>query len=241
MADRAQYIDSIKVLNERLLAQLDEEKSKIDKRKANAQREIAQCALDEDGIEEKRKAILQAQTMQLAYLDSLPPDAVRNVPPPPPGPPPVVLPPVPPPPPSTAVPQTSTNQPEVLRAVHVAAPPVSTGQPGAHAVGQRRARVGPQRYFILISLRAAGALTLADVTKRTGLPERRVRDQLRSDIHDGVVDEVLVGVVHKYRLSKAGDQLLSRFEEYRKSSGKGLPTMEDVRSGNTPASADIFS
>jgi hypothetical protein len=225
-----QYV-AIKAINERLLAQLDEDKSKNEQRKADAHRALSECDVEDSKIEEKRNAILQAEALQLAYLDSVPPPAFRVLPPPP-----VVRPrppvvarqmPLPPPPASSAPVGQSNNDPDIFH---------------TPTVVQRRARVGPQRYFILTSLRSGGPLTVGEIIKHTGFPERRIRDQLRSDIHDGVIDEVVIGIAHKYRLTKAGAQLLVRFEEYRKSTGKGLPTPEDARSENTrPTQAGIFN
>lgn len=250
MADHDRYIDSIKVLNEQLLAQLDAEKSGIDQRRAGAHRELAQCDIDENGVEEKRKSILQAQAMQLAYLDSLPSSGARIVSPQPPTPTPTPTPPTPPAPtppapPPSSVPQAQAKRADVIHATrgvgiapHVA---VAVAQPTTDAVTQR-ARVGPQRYLILTSLRAGAAMTLGEIIKATGLSERRIRDQLRSDIGVGVIDEVVVGIAHKYRLSKAGGELLRRFEQYRRSMNRPLPTMEDAKSEDArQSSANIFS
>jgi hypothetical protein len=181
----APYIDSIKELNERLLAQLDEERAKNERRRADAQRDLSQCEIEDAKIEEKRNAILQAQAMQLAYLDNLPAPRPNIVSPPP-----------------------VQTEARLINPTNIAAvPQVAT------TVTQGRARVGPQRYLILTSLRAGGTLALGEIIKDTALSERRIRDQLRSDIGDGVVDEVIVGIAHKYRLSKAGGDLLQRFEE----------------------------
>jgi hypothetical protein len=228
MADNEQYI---KVLNERLLAQLDDEQTKISERRAKAKRELLQCDTDDDIVEEKRNSILQSQALQLAYLGGLPQTSAPTVP-------------LSPPPPS------AQNSPQPIAHAMSAIDAIGTAKPAAVAaaprtgdlVVQKRARVGPQRYFILTSLRAVGPLSLGEIIKQTHLQERRVRDQLRSDINDGVVDEVAVGLTHKFRLSKAGGELLMRFEEYRKATGKGLPTLDEARSENPrQESADIFN
>jgi len=226
-----QYV-AIKAINERLLAQLDEDKSKNEQRKADARRALSECEAEDSKIEAKRSAILQTEALQLAYLESVPAPALRILPPPqavrPPSPPrpPVIARPVPPPPTSAPAGQNNSD-PDVFH---------------APTVVQRRARVGPQRYFILTSLRSHGPLTVGEIIKHTGFPERRIRDQLRSDTHDGVVDEVVIGVAHKYRLSKSGEQLLVRFEQYRESTGKGLPTPEEARSENSrQTQAGIFN
>lgn len=226
MANRDQYIDSIKVLNERLIAQLDDDKSKVWERRARARDELVQCDIDDGLIEEKRNSILQAQEMQLSYLGSIPAPPEKIDPPSAPIPP-LPRPAVPMPP----LPVTAAPPPPV---------PTSPTHVAETVVVQKRARIGPQRYFILTSLRDVGHLTLSEIIIRTGLVERRIRDQLRSDIGDGVVDEVLIGTLSKYRLTNSGVELLARFERYRNSSGKGLPTREEAISDSRQESASIF-
>jgi predicted transcriptional regulator len=87
-----------------------------------------------------------------------------------------------------------------------------------------KARVGPQRYFILCSLREHGALTHERILEGTGLSARRVKEQIASDVELGFVEEEADG----FRLTPQGHDLLSRFEASRRARGVPLPTQADI-------------
>jgi hypothetical protein len=85
-----------------------------------------------------------------------------------------------------------------------------------------KARVGEQRYRILVALRgAAEPLTLKQMAEITGYPPKRVKDQMKSDAHKNVVTEMW----DKYRLTAVGVDLLERFEAYKLARGEPLPAL----------------
>jgi hypothetical protein len=221
MSDHNHSIDAeaIEALNKGLLAELDMALSRVKEREAHANHILLACASERASIEEKRKTIQQVTDLQLSYL-------ARALPPPPP------LPPIP------------TRPPE-----HTAAAPAqdATPRPGPFppppnaemARSKMRARIGPQRYLILIDIQEHGPTTVEEVSERTGLTLKRVKDQVRSDISDGVLDEVSQStnftwgnssnsIVSMLRLSNAGGDLLSRFVEYRAANNQALPTKEEA-------------
>ena len=115
---------------------------------------LSQCASDDIAIEERRKTILRAQEMQLRYLDGLNSDGY-------------------PPPPPIAQPISQTKHRATVEPARVetsSTVDVLSVQDTTDAVVQRRARVGPQRYLILTSLRAAGPLTLGEITTLNRTP-----------------------------------------------------------------------
>lgn len=96
---------------------------------------------------------------------------------------------------------------------------------------KRRARVGPQRYLMLVALREGGDLSFDEIEKWTGLPAKRVREQIKLDVEQNVVEEV-DGEDHRipeFALSEIGLDLLTRYEEYKRRKGEPLPTLADVR------------
>lgn len=107
---------------------------------------------------------------------------------------------------------------------------------------QTRARIGPQRYFMLTALRKHGPLTTHEIATATGLNLARVREQMKSDapvyVRQGPLDD---GANPRMVLTPAGLELLSRFEGYRKSQGKPLPTLggsdDDEDETNEPVDA----
>jgi hypothetical protein len=213
MADHDHSIDAdaIEALNDGLLAELDRAIAAIKGREAEAHRALSVCAAERLAIEDRRKTILQVKALQLAYLNR----AVGSALPPPPPPPPPVAPPV-----DSGGPAKSLPPPPV--------PP----PPSDHRT-KTRARIGPQRYFILTDIHRNGPTTIEKINERTGLSLKRIKDQVRSDINDGVLDEVMTdtdqpGGVPMLRLSKAGGDLLHRFIEYRKANNLALPTREEA-------------
>lgn len=81
-----------------------------------------------------------------------------------------------------------------------------------------RARIGEQRYLMLIALREFGALSEGDIAEATQLTPKRVRDQMRSDLDKKVVAEQ----GDKLVLTEVGGDLLERFEQYRRETGQEL-------------------
>jgi DNA-directed RNA polymerase specialized sigma24 family protein len=93
---------------------------------------------------------------------------------------------------------------------------------------QSRARVGPQRYAMLATLRTIERMSAEEIAAATGLSLNRVKEQLRSDTPTYVIQETLLGSPDgelKFQLTDAGADLLKRFENYRKSQGKALPSL----------------
>jgi hypothetical protein len=87
-----------------------------------------------------------------------------------------------------------------------------------------RARIGHQRYRILHLLRKQEAAVLESaIAHHTGLPAKRVRDQLRSDASDGIVAEVIEG---HYCITDDGLDLMARFEAYKQNKGQPLPSLQ---------------
>lgn len=83
-----------------------------------------------------------------------------------------------------------------------------------------RARVGPQRYRILATLRLwARVATYEEVIAATNLTSKRVRKQVKSDLQDGFIVASPDGIA----LAEKGYELLERFENYKKSHGEALP------------------
>lgn len=100
---------------------------------------------------------------------------------------------------------------------------------------QSRARVGTQRYLMLGALRAGGRLSTDALMNATNLSARRIRDQMRADTADGFValEEEL------YVLTDKGNDLLNRFEAYKRNKGEPLPSLDgpiadDEREGDIP-------
>lgn len=89
-----------------------------------------------------------------------------------------------------------------------------------------RARIGPQRYQMFIALRTFENLTRHEIAEVTNLSEKRVRDQMVSDLQSGFVYEM--GAEEKLGLTPAGLSLLERFETYQKLRGKKLAQLGDA-------------
>lgn len=135
-----------------------------------------------------------------------------------------------------------------LRILEASSPEPTTSEPeGSNKVGgvQTRARIGPQRYAMLTALRDRGHLTVQEIADITGLPISRVREQMRDDtpVHVEPVEEESGGTV-QLALTQGGYDLLSRFEAYRKSEGKPLPSLvgsdeADGTSGAAESGPDV--
>lgn len=88
-----------------------------------------------------------------------------------------------------------------------------------------RARVGPQRYLMLVAIRDRGSASPEEVAEVTGLQLRRVRDQLSDDREKGFVAIVDDGGL---ALTARGVEQLAVFEAAKASRGERLPTFEDA-------------
>ena len=87
---------------------------------------------------------------------------------------------------------------------------------------KKRTRIGPQRYRMWMAIRNAGALAEWDIAKATQMDSRRVRSQMYSDGVLGYID----GTANGYVLTSSGNELLTRFERYKKDRGEPLPSLE---------------
>ncbi|MCJ2121169.1 hypothetical protein [Methylobacterium sp. J-077] len=114
-----------------------------------------------------------------------------------------------------------------LRSEEILASESSDGGPSR----KRRARVGPQRYLMLVALREGGDLSHDEIEKWTGLPAKRVREQIKLDVEQNVVEEVEGDDprIPEFALSDIGLDLLNRYEEYKRRKSEPLPTLADVR------------
>jgi hypothetical protein len=99
---------------------------------------------------------------------------------------------------------------------------VGLGATSASALVKPRARIGPQRYRILAHLRLWNkAVVVEEIAAATGLSIKRIHDQLRVDMPNGIIGEV----EGRYCLKCAGWDLLERFEHYKRSKGEPLPLL----------------
>ena len=93
-----------------------------------------------------------------------------------------------------------------------------------------RARVGPQRYLMLSTLRNSHRpMSFSDIADSTKLGVKRIKDQLVADEQLGVVKSDW----DAYSITDTGLGLLSRFEAYKQIKGEDLPTV-----GNVPYDQD---
>lgn len=99
---------------------------------------------------------------------------------------------------------------------------------------KRRARLGPQRYLIFAILSLMGSASEEHICHTTKLQGKRVREQLKSDISEGLIKIVPSNsddnpFVNYYDLTEDGRDLLERFEAYKKLKDEDLPTIEDIK------------
>jgi hypothetical protein len=111
--------------------------------------------------------------------------------------------------------------------------PKPVAKPPEEVIGQKRARIGPQRYLMLNALHERGPLTVHDIAGLASLAPRRVRDQMVADEKNKIVELVTQFVdigksIAKYQITSEGRQLLHRFVAYRHERGIPLPTIEDA-------------
>jgi len=102
------------------------------------------------------------------------------------------------------------------------------------------ARIGTKRYLMLIAIRQFGTLGDQDIAEATSLELRHVRQQMKTDIDKGAVS--MDDETGEYTLTDEGLDLLDRFESYRSSNGKTLPTLpienDDTEHKNPDQMAD---
>ena len=111
--------------------------------------------------------------------------------------------------------------------------------------GRIKARIGPQRYLVLSTLRDVGPLSMEEVAEYTHLTPKRVKDALRADSQIGVVLESAAyfgaRIVPTFALSQLGLDLLVRFESYKRQRGEQLPTLADARDEDADEAGSIES
>jgi len=247
MSDGDQMIDpkDIEALTAGLLTGLDAELAVVNARADEARLTLERCEAERCDIARKRETILQAQAMQLDFLKRLKPTAPRLSPWPPIPQPPTIfaggedvapLPspsPVSPLAPSYAVRSNGGSGQDAVNPLDRPGPQPSPPSWVTNR-SKTRARIGPQRFFILTDIRENGPTGIEKISERTGLSLKRVKDQVRSDINEGMLDEVPVftdqpaGGASMLRLSNAGGDLLRRFIEYRNANNQALPTKEEA-------------
>lgn len=97
-----------------------------------------------------------------------------------------------------------------------------------------KARIGDQRYLMLSALRIADSPSAEALASETGLNPRRVKDQMATDVENGVV--AVSG--ERLRITPKGLDLLDRFESYKRRKGQKLPSLDDARRGDDRDEAD---
>jgi hypothetical protein len=105
-------------------------------------------------------------------------------------------------------------------ALYAPSAPNSTPEEGQPKL---RARIGEQRYRMFLALELLGPLTMADMIAMTGLGQKRIHDQMSSDMRIGVVEEKN----GRFALTDLGMDLKRRYDAYAAQRGKRLPTLED--------------
>ena len=88
-----------------------------------------------------------------------------------------------------------------------------------------RARVGAQRYAMLDCLRTMGPLTGDNIALITGLPQRRVGDQMAADLALSNVEKIDAC----FHITENGRDLMKRFEDSRRERGLPLPSIDPAR------------
>lgn len=83
------------------------------------------------------------------------------------------------------------------------------------------ARLGKQHYRMLHALRTRGALSPSGLAVASVVSLRRVKVQMAEDAERGVVSATADG----YQLTAEGEDLLQRFEDFRRSAGQELPPL----------------
>lgn len=92
-----------------------------------------------------------------------------------------------------------------------------------------RARIGKQRYQMFLALHQFGSLTRTEIEGHTRLSEKRVREQMLSDIKDGFVTENEAD--DALSLTPEGVSLLERFQAYQTLKGNKLAKLGELIDG----------
>src|SRR4051794_22726724 len=150
--------DAIRELHRQARHMLDQREASVAGREAEATRVLAECAAERKEIEQDRSALGAAEQVY-ARLALIP-----------------------------SQPQPISASDTVV-AEHPTRPLSTAGMGGmvGPAGGQKRARIGPQRYLILAALREHDRLLADLIWKSTGLAVKRVREQLAADESVGIV------------------------------------------------------
>lgn len=129
-------------------------------------------------------------------------------------------------------------------AARVPEPPVVATAPDAAAGASipsplrpvRKARIGPQRYRMFLALRQEmGLATVESIAALARLDARRVKEQMQSDAELGYVAQ---HAADAFGLTPAGQDLLARYEAYKRSKGQVLPTLDDPPGAEDASGAD---
>ncbi|HEV7264493.1 MAG TPA: hypothetical protein VGN83_06185 [Falsiroseomonas sp.] len=123
---------------------------------------------------------------------------------------------------------------DLLALAEATTPPIEPPAPAASdapalsasALGRPRlvARLGEQHYRMLFALRANGPLSLDELARASIASARRVKVQMAEDGEPGRAIVALNG--DRYELTQIGADLLQRFEDFRRSIGRELPSLD---------------
>jgi hypothetical protein len=117
---------------------------------------------------------------------------------------------------------------EYLRAdeVNQVVPPASPSE-AVEPARQNPARLGGQHYLMLEALRSFGFMTSDQIAVHCAVSMQRVRKQMSLDFSKGLVEEK----PPHWGLTGAGENLLRRYEEYRRNNDLPLPSAKTLSGG----------
>jgi DNA-binding HxlR family transcriptional regulator len=190
---------SLREFHRQLRAALDEREAGVAEREAFAQQVLSACAAARQQIVQDRATLEAAESVYARLTGTSPPRLPLSL---------------------EEEPSRAAQSRETLNSAIATATAVLSGQ--------KRARIGPQRYLILAALREHDRLPIDLIERSTGLASKRVREQLVADESVGIVSREDSYGRSEYALTTAGHDLLSRYEAYRSSKGLPLPTRESV-------------
>lgn len=98
------------------------------------------------------------------------------------------------------------------------------------------ARLGEQHYRMLHALRAKGPLSLDELARVSITSARRAKVQMAEDSEAGRMIVAFNG--DAYELTPIGADLLRRFEDFRRATGKGVPSLDAPHSDADRDEAD---
>jgi len=193
-------VDFLKRLNQRILADLSAREAEVAEREEQANRALKECVVEREAIGVQRMALEQVEALQISALEFGPPSVGLGTPE-----------------------QPVATTPRTL--IH---------RPDDSIERKPKARVGDQRYIMLTSVREVGFLTMDDIVERTGYSLKRVKDQIRADcpefLRERYLEDGKGSYLTVYELTKDGEDLLKRFEDYRRSKNIPLPELGDTAS-----------